>query len=119
MNFQNPRFQREFKTLRLMTEIHCRSMHPERECPCEECAAFLEYAHYRLEKCTFGSEKPACAKCPIHCYKPVEREKARSIMKEAGPKMLWTHPLLALWHFWDDFRSEIRVARWRKARGKR
>jgi len=49
-----------------------------------------------MSRCPFGPDKPTCAKCPIHCYKPQVRERVREVMRFAGPRMLLRHPVLAV-----------------------
>ena len=66
-----------------------------------------QYASSRLDKCTFGEQKPVCVKCPIHCYKPDMREKVRAVMKYSGPRMLWYHPYLACMHLFVDSKREV------------
>ena len=51
------------------------------------------------------SPRRACANCPIHCYKPAQRETARRIMWYAGPRMTWRHPIRALRHLLDKRRK--------------
>ena len=58
----------------------------------------------RLDKCVFGEEKPACKQCPVHCYQPAKREEMKQIMRWAGPRMLWRHPILTVRHLIDDKR---------------
>ncbi|MDI8106979.1 nitrous oxide-stimulated promoter family protein, partial [Salmonella enterica subsp. enterica serovar Anatum] len=41
-------------------------------------------------------EKPACKQCPVHCYQPAKREEMKQIMRWAGPRMLWRHPVLTV-----------------------
>jgi hypothetical protein len=65
----------------------------------------MQYAERRLEKCPYGEDKPTCANCPIHCYKPAQREMARDIMRFAGPRMPWRHPLRSLAHLCDKLRK--------------
>lgn len=60
------------------------------------------YAINRLEKCRYGEQKPACKRCPIHCYQPKMREEMKTIMRWSGPKMLIYHPILAIKHLLDD-----------------
>ncbi len=62
------------------------------------------YAAARLQKCRFGIQKPTCAKCPVHCYSPQRREQIKEVMRYAGPRMVWTHPVLSLRHWLDSFR---------------
>ena len=66
-----------------------------------ECNELHTYAMSRLERCPFGQEKPTCATCQIHCYKPQLRERIREVMRFAGPRMLWRHPILAIRHVLD------------------
>ena len=107
---QRPRLRREFETLRAMTRLYCRARHGgDGKALCPECARFLEYAARRLDRCPFQENKPACAKCPIHCYSGEMREQARKIMREVGPRMPWRHPIRALRHFLDELRPVPKV----------
>lgn len=81
-----------------MTSIYCRAHHAPPSAPCPECRALLTYALRRIDRCPFGAEKPTCARCPIHCYKPDMREAVRRVMRYAGPRMIWRHPILSLCH---------------------
>ena len=100
------RLARERVTMGKMVGIYC-SAHHERPDGglCAECRQFLDYAETRLHKCPYGEQKPTCANCPVHCYKPVQREHARKIMRYAGPRMLLRHPILAIAHQLDGFRK--------------
>jgi len=98
------RLERELRTIRAMVRIYCRRHHGGRGELCAECAELLDYARQRLERCPFGEEKPTCVRCPIHCYKPSQRERARAVMRFAGPRMLWRHPILAIRHLLDGRR---------------
>ncbi len=100
------RLAREYRTLEAMVRIYCRDHHPGAAAPpCAECREFLGYAEKRLLKCPYGQEKPTCARCPVHCYKRVQREQARIVMRHAGPRMVWRHPWLSLLHVLDKFRK--------------
>jgi hypothetical protein len=48
-------------------------------------------------------EKPVCVKCPVHCYQRFRREQVKAVMRYAGPRMLWRHPILSLRHWVDGF----------------
>jgi hypothetical protein len=99
------RLGREFLTMQRMVGIHCADRHgTQRGRLCDECSKFLVYVQRRLEKCPYGDDKPTCAKCPIHCYKPAQREMAREIMRYAGPRMPLRHPWLSLLHVRDKLR---------------
>ncbi|MDH3787023.1 MAG: nitrous oxide-stimulated promoter family protein [Xanthomonadales bacterium] len=100
------RLKREHQTLVCMTHIYCDHHHQDHHGSelCEDCARLMTYARKRLEKCPYGVNKPTCANCPIHCYKPVQREMARNVMRFAGPRMTWRHPWRSLTHLFDKMR---------------
>lgn len=110
MTVTTPRLGRELRTLDRMVHMYCRAHHaaargPDHDALCEGCAAFLDYAGTRLEKCPYGEDKPTCVKCPVHCYKQAPREFAREVMRWAGPRMLLRHPYLAVRHLLDGRRD--------------
>jgi hypothetical protein len=74
---------------------------------CATCRQFLAYAEARLDHCPYGEDKPTCANCAIHCYKREPREFARAVMRYAGPRMMFRHPVLAVRHVID---GRIRAA---------
>lgn len=100
------RLAREEKTIAAMIALYCRDHHEtaagdEGDGLCSECAELLEYARLRLEKCRYGADKPTCANCETHCYKPAMRERIREVMRYSGPRMLKLHPVLAVAHLVD------------------
>ncbi len=99
------RLAREYATLVAMVRIYCADKHGDQEEPCQDCGALLDYAYVRLDRCRFGEEKPTCAKCPVHCYQSARREQVKVVMRYAGPRMLWKHPLMSLRHWLDSWRS--------------
>lgn len=106
MSSLNDRLGRERHTMAKMVEIYCNSRHQHPDLAlCADCQEFLDYADVRLEKCPYGADKPTCANCPIHCYKPERREQARTIMRYSGPRMLLRHPWLTIVHQLDGFRK--------------
>ncbi|MFT6925720.1 MAG: hypothetical protein ACJAZP_001309 [Psychromonas sp.] len=94
----------EFKTIKAMVTIYCQKHHGAavtisgQKTVCASCTEFLLYANEKLDRCPYGQHKPTCNKCPIHCYKKAQREQARIIMRYAGPRMLFKHPILAVKH---------------------
>ncbi|UCF77933.1 MAG: nitrous oxide-stimulated promoter family protein [Candidatus Eiseniibacteriota bacterium] len=86
-----------------MIALYCREQHGGSGALCHECAELLQYAEARLEACPLGDEKPTCAKCEIHCYRPVQRERITSVMSFSGPRMMKRHPVLAIRHLADSF----------------
>lgn len=99
------RLRREDQTIAAMIQCYCRGRHGPGQNLCPECQGLLDYARQRLARCRFGAEKPTCAKCPVHCYQPRRREQIRAVMRYAGPRMLWRHPILSLWHLLDGRRK--------------
>jgi hypothetical protein len=106
--FGNPRLAREWKTMTAMIHVYCRGHHSSDLCA--ECRQLLDYAGLRLERCRFGSEKLTCANCPVHCYQRERREQIKTVMRYAGPRMLWRHPLLSVGHWVDGLRKAPQVA---------
>ena len=97
---------RERLTMTKMIGMYCSAHHENsRGILCAACQEFLEYAQVRLQKCPYGEDKPTCANCPVHCYKPARKDQAREIMQYAGPRMLLRHPFLAIAHQLDGFRQ--------------
>ncbi|MCK8817234.1 nitrous oxide-stimulated promoter family protein [Natroniella sulfidigena] len=98
------RLAREKDTLKKMVKLFCQNNHSSQEGLCQECNQLLRYAIKRVDNCHYGEEKPVCGKCEIHCYKSEMREKVIEIMRYAGPRMLFKHPILAVKHLIDGFR---------------
>jgi len=98
-----PRITREKLTIRRMIALYQRGA-PAASTKEGHYDALFAYAEKRLDKCVFGEEKPACKQCPVHCYQPAKREEMKQIMRWAGPRMLWHHPILTVRHLIDDKR---------------
>lgn len=91
--------EQEKETVRQMIYIYCQgNKHSVKDEICEHCITLLQYAYARLDHCKFGTQKPTCKKCPIHCYKPAMREEMKKVMRYAGPRMILYHPITALKH---------------------
>ncbi len=103
---------REFKTIVVMLCLYCRAHHrPENGALCSDCRALHDYAKRRIERCVFGEAKPTCANCTVHCYKAAMRERVRRVMRWAGPRMLWRHPVLTIRHIIDGRRPAPLIPR--------
>ena len=87
----------ERATVLAMIQIYCRGQHDSGDL-CEDCSNLWKYASERLEKCPYGLEKPTCQSCPIHCYKAEMRRRIKDVMRYAGPRMIWHHPVMAIRH---------------------
>jgi hypothetical protein len=94
-----PRIAGERRNLQGMIRIFCRGHHRGGRSICPECEELRAYAWKRLEKCPYQEAKPTCADCPIHCYQPERRVQVRSVMRYAGPRMIYLHPIMALRHW--------------------
>lgn len=101
-----PRIARERKTIEVMVEMYCNNYHKTGGELCPDCNELLDYTASRLDKYPLQENKPTCAKCPIHCYKPLMREKIRSVMRYSGPRLIGRHPVLALFHFANSLRKK-------------
>ena len=90
----------EKKTVAIMIDFYCKRNHKLNDgILCSDCAELKIYATERLDKCTFGDNKPACSKCTVHCYKPFMRERIRVIMRYSGPRMIYAFPLHYIKHW--------------------
>jgi Nitrous oxide-stimulated promoter len=105
ISFAHRRLAREWKTMEAMIRCYCRGHHETGDVLCPECQQLHDYAGVRLERCRFGAEKPTCANCPVHCYQKARREQIKVVMRYAGPRMLWQHPVLSLIHWLDGYRK--------------
>jgi len=105
MPLSHRRLERERRTIAAMIACFCQGVHGTSGDLCVECRALLDYATVRLERCPFQEAKPTCVKCPIHCYQPQIREQVKAVMRYAGPRMFWRHPILATRHFLDAYRK--------------
>lgn len=94
----------ERETLQAMIRLYCRQKHTH-DPLCEDCSQIWSYAEERLDKCPFGVEKPTCQNCTVHCYKPDMRQQIKEIMRYAGPRMIWHHPVMAIRHLFHNKRS--------------
>jgi predicted amidophosphoribosyltransferase len=102
--------QKEYKTIEVMISLYCRERHKTSKGElCCSCGELLTYARSRLDKCPFAHDKPTCAKCKVHCYKPERREQIAQVMRYAGPRMMRSHPLLAIRHLLRKFKTPQRV----------
>lgn len=97
-----PKLERDYKTIKVMVERYCKLEHGSKNNElCEVCTDTLAYSEERLAKCKFGEEKPACAKCSVHCYRKDEKLKMIDIMRKTRVWMLLRHPILTFYHFFS------------------
>jgi len=89
--------EEEQRTVGVMIGLFCQRKHRQ-VVLCEDCQRLLAYAYQRLDHCKFGNDKPTCSQCTVHCYKPAMREQMCAVMRFSGPRMLFTHPIMAMRH---------------------
>lgn len=92
-------FEKEVVTW--MIKKYCRGNHKLKHngnVPCEDCKQLIEYAVFRSDKCPFIETKTFCNNCKVHCYKPEMRAKIKEVMRYSGPRMLFSHPVMAISH---------------------
>jgi len=100
------RLDREKETVKKIIQLHCKKTEDGEENICDGYENLIEYALERLDSCPFGDNKPICARCKVHCYKPEMRDKIRIIMRKSGYKMLFYHPVLLFKHILDQLRDD-------------
>lgn len=105
MDLQSKR-RREKQVVEAMIRLYCRKKHGGRKDLCLECAALLDYACQRSDRCPFMETKTFCSNCKVHCYRPEMRRKIREVMRFSGPRMLLVHPVLAVRHLIESRREK-------------
>ena len=92
-----------------MIHLYCRKKHGTKKALCDNCRELEEYAMQRSDKCPFMENKTFCSNCKVHCYKAEEREKIREVMRFSGPRMIFTHPVMALRHVIESKKEKRRL----------
>lgn len=101
--------EREKRMVSEMIAMYCRKKHHTKGGLCPECAELEAYARMRSDKCPFMETKTFCSNCKVHCYKPVMREKIREVMRFSGPRMLFSHPVMAISHVIESKKEKKRL----------
>lgn len=103
--------EREKRMVSEMIALWCRAKHGTRGGElCPECAELAAYARLRSERCPFMEEKTFCSNCRVHCYAPTMRERIRAVMRFAGPRMVFHHPVAALRHVYETRAERNRLS---------
>lgn len=94
--------KREQYVVNEMIHLYCRKRHKgfdsETGQLCYACQQLADYAKLRSEQCPFMEKKTFCSSSRVNCYRPEMREKIRQVMRYSGPRLILSHPILALWH---------------------
>jgi hypothetical protein len=93
------KLQHERRIVADMIALYCRKKHSTREL-CDDCRALTEYADCRTLACPKMAEKTFCSQCKSHCYRQDMRERIREVMRFAGPRIIFHHPIAALSHLY-------------------
>ena len=102
--------EREKQMVGEMIALYCRKRHGTRKgALCDACAALTAYAKQRSDNCPFMENKTFCSICKVHCYKPDMREKIRTVMRFAGPRMIFYHPIAAIRHVIETKKEKKRM----------
>ena len=100
---------REKQMVSEMITLYCRKKHHTKDGLCEQCAELKAYAHMRSDKCPFMESKTFCANCRVHCYQKEKREQIKEVMRIAGPRMLFHHPVAALRHAFESHKEKRKM----------
>lgn len=92
------RIDREFKTAHAMIRLYCKIHHQSGKILCPQCERLQDYVYERIKNCRYLPDRPACSNCKTHCFSKDMREEIRKVMRYAGPRMLWKHPVLTIRH---------------------
>jgi len=91
--------EQEKKIVNLMIQLYCNGNHgTTRGMLCDCCKELTAYATARTDHCPHMATKTFCSNCKTHCYRPIMREEIRKVMRWAGPRMVFVHPVLAIRH---------------------
>lgn len=101
--------EREKRTVSLMIRIYCKKKHGTGRELCADCKALDAYARERCDKCPFMETKTFCSNCNVHCYKKEMREKIRAVMRFSGPRMTFSHPVMAIRHLIESNKEKKRL----------
>lgn len=91
------KIEREQRTVEQMIRIYCQYKEGNKPL-CPSCQELLHYAHARLSRCPFGEKKTTCRSCTVHCYKAEMKIRMQTVMRYAGPRMLFFHPIATIRH---------------------
>ena len=101
---------REKALVSQMIALYCKKKHrPGKQGLCPQCRELDAYARMRSDRCPFMETKTFCSNCKVHCYKPEMREKIREVMRFAGPRMVFHHPVTAARHVIETKREKKRL----------
>lgn len=96
------------KTLFAMGAIYCPAHHADAmrgdRGVCAQCQEVITYSLERTAACPHDHQGN-CKDCEIHCYKPDMRAGIQEIMRYAGPRMTFRHPVLTAYYLKKKLRK--------------
>ncbi len=78
------------------TDVSSMVDHPTKLC--SKCAKLLAHAFVKRMHCPMDP-KPACKRCPNHCYHPAYRKRMQDVMRYSGLRLIFSGRLSYLLHF--------------------
>ena len=99
------RKEKELKIILTMIEMYYEQFMYLPDNHYEDFNELQKYVKRKVEHCPLGDKKTTCGKCTIHCYEPRMQEKIKKIMQYSGPRMIYRHPLMALYHLYYSFKK--------------
>lgn len=100
------KWEKEKALVPVMIKIYCHGNHGTKGAEvCAACGELTEYALLRLEKCPFRKKKHFCSTCRIHCYKSEMRGRIKAVMKYAGIRIMFSHPIFCFSHVMEVISS--------------
>lgn len=101
------RREMEKESLSMMIRIYCHGNHHTKGKElCPACREFEQYALNRTDKCPFMKTKTFCSACKVHCYSKDNRAYVKEVMRYAGPRLLFRHPVLTILHGFVTLRQK-------------
>ena len=98
--------QREKAVVGLMIDLYCHGNHHTKGEICADCQALKDYACEKSDRCPFMENKTFCSNCRVHCYSPQMREDIKKVMRYAGPRMIYHHPLMSIRHLLESKKEQ-------------
>ena len=94
---ENSRVRRKIITVSVMISMYCRAKHGSIAL-CKQCSDIREYSIEKIWMCKIKTAGTSCSSCKVHCFSDSFREQIREVMRYSGPRMIFSHPILAIRH---------------------
>lgn len=87
----------EEKSIVTMRTVDVAAVHGRPVLLCAQCRKLLQYSFTMRMRCPYDP-KPACKRCPAHCYAPSYRAQIRAVMRYSGRRLVLSGRLDYLIH---------------------